>query len=390
MRRLKIVCLIVTMARAAACAETGSPAAPSALAPAGAGHPGSSSGGTITGTVQSGLGALALRTDVVAPGLTVQVVGTNLSATAGPFGQFTLNGVPAGNVELRFSGPGVDAKITITQVENGEIITVAVRVSGTTAVVKSEERSGSGNGETRINGVVDQLSGTAFSFEFFIGTRRIHGSNLTQFFGEGPNVQGFANLRNGRRVEVKGTPGNTFIIANRIHINGEDHEDEVEDREHEAEGRKHEEDEAEFTGRITAITGTDLTLNVGGTMELVHTTGAVIRRRGNVVAFNALAMRQVVEVEGTRRPDRSVDAKKITIEDENLPEVQLRGTISELNSTASCPSITFRVSGSPIVTNSATEFDDVRCRDLKNTDRVRVDGVRENGNIRAKRVRRDD
>lgn len=59
----------------------------------------------------------------------------------------------------------------------------------------------------------------------------------------------------------------------------------------------------------------NLTLVVGRTT--VHTSaGTAVRRRGDVQGLSALAVGQTVEVEGTRRADGTVDAKKIVIEDD--------------------------------------------------------------------------
>jgi hypothetical protein len=141
------------------------------------------------------------------------------------------------------------------------------------------------------------------------------------------------------------------------------------------------------------MTGTapNLTLMVNG--RTVMMSGAtVLRRRGNVVAFDALRVNGEVEVEGDVRSDGVVLARKITLEDDGdeVREVELTGAISGLSAVSACPSITFSLPAGSIFTTSATEFDDVRCSALTNGRVVEVKGFREsNGTIRARRVRPD-
>ena len=67
----------------------------------------------------------------------------------------------------------------------------------------------------QINGIVEDLSGTAAAFSFHIGDRLIKGDLNTAFQGGGR----FADLANGKRVEVRGQQQNGFVYALRIHVN---------------------------------------------------------------------------------------------------------------------------------------------------------------------------
>jgi hypothetical protein len=76
--------------------------------------------------------------------MTVQVVGTSISSPVGPGGGFTLEGVPAGAVQLRFVGSGVDASVALSPVQAGDVVSVLVSVAGTTAAVQHESRNAGG------------------------------------------------------------------------------------------------------------------------------------------------------------------------------------------------------------------------------------------------------
>jgi hypothetical protein len=66
-----------------------------------------------------------------------------------------------------------------------------------------------------INGDVSLFTGTRPAFQFNIGTRVIKGDANTEFFGNSE----FADLANGKRVEVKGSQRDGFVYADRIKVN---------------------------------------------------------------------------------------------------------------------------------------------------------------------------
>lgn len=391
MRSRTFFLLLTGLLLSSACGGSSTPLGPASLDTGGR----TSAAAVVAGTVHSGA-AGALR---------VEVVGTALNTTTNPAGQFRLSDVPPGNVELRFAGSGVDARLSLGVVAAGETITIDVQVSASSAQVRTDDRAG--NTEVRVTGPVDRLTGTATAFTFLVGSREVRGSGQTQFTGEGPSAQGFANLRNGRTVEVRGALDGQVLVATRVHLDDEDAEadnDDDEDDEDDNEDDDDDEDEAELEGRIQSIDGRapDLTLLV--TNRTVRTSSATaIRRRGNVVGFNALTVEQEVEVKGRRRSDGSIDATRITLEDgedeedegddeddDGQAEVEVEGSISALSATSGCPSVTFNVSSQRVFTDTATEFDKLACSGLANGSRVEVKGLRQaDGRVRAKRVRRD-
>ena len=159
-----------------------------------------SRGATIRGTV---LGAAAAG-DVSASSLgtiRVTVVGTSLQAMTDGSGNFTLNGVPPGTVELRFQGSGVDARLTIDGLSDGQTLTLTVRVDGNNAsrVGDDDGDDDDEQGEVEFNGTVTLLN------PLTIGGRRVTTNSATRFLGDHNDpVPSSQVLIVGNRVEVEG------------------------------------------------------------------------------------------------------------------------------------------------------------------------------------------
>ena len=143
-RRTLIIgwCLVV-VAVTAACG--GGPTSPSGLGTTTiAGTVNRNSGGTasaaMAATVNRGFAASAAT---AATGVTVSVVGTNLSATVESSGYFQLAGVPSGTVALQFRDAVVNATVELSNVGPESLIEIQVQVAGTSAVIVDEVRSNS-------------------------------------------------------------------------------------------------------------------------------------------------------------------------------------------------------------------------------------------------------
>ena len=99
----------------------GNPAAPSAGA-----------GATIAGTVSR---------STESSGLTVAVVGTDLSAVVDGVGYFQIGRVPSGDVQLKFKDAAVDATAQVLNVAPNEFIEIQVQVNSGSATILNESRS---------------------------------------------------------------------------------------------------------------------------------------------------------------------------------------------------------------------------------------------------------
>jgi hypothetical protein len=152
--------------------------------------------------------------------------------------------------------------------------------------------------------------------------------------------------------------------------------------------------EASVTGTLRSIGGTAPALSLTVNTTSVHTTNATtVRQRGNTLTLSALQVGQKLEVEGTRRTDGSIDAAKISIEDddenenEDENEIELEGTMSGL--TGTCPALSFSVGSRAVATNASTSFDKTACSALRSGDRVQMKGTaRTDGSVLATRVKK--
>ena len=86
-------------------------------------------GATVQGTVNAGAGASSASSfRAAAAVIRVTVVGTSLAATTDASGRFLLAGIPSGRATLRFEGPGIDARLELSGLAEGQVMTIAVQV----------------------------------------------------------------------------------------------------------------------------------------------------------------------------------------------------------------------------------------------------------------------
>jgi hypothetical protein len=73
--------------------------------------------------------------------MTVAVVGTSLAATVEASGNFQVDSVPSGNVQLQFKNGSTTATTQISNVANDEFVQIQVQLNGSSANIVSEVRS---------------------------------------------------------------------------------------------------------------------------------------------------------------------------------------------------------------------------------------------------------
>lgn len=186
---------------AAACGGRSSPTSPSSTA--------SGSSATITGVVQGATSALTSASSGASlSGVTVSVLGTSISAAADVAGRFTLMNVPPGAVQLQLTGGGANAIVSLNPVSAQQTIDLVLAVSGPTATVESEVRSGTS--EAQLEGRVESLPPTQPALTFKAAGRLVRTDSATRFV-DGSQTRTFADLRIGMRVHAKGSlAGETF------------------------------------------------------------------------------------------------------------------------------------------------------------------------------------
>lgn len=200
-----VTVLIVAAAMAAACGKS-NPAAPTAPTS-------SPSGATIQGTVLGG-SVSARSADSTGGGMTVTVVGTNITVSVSLTGQFTITGVPAGDIQLKFHGVSGDATITVSQVAQGDTITLTVTITGTTATAETETRTDQ-SGMMQVEGRIEAIDTTAKTIT--VAGKVISYANATMRHGSTvyPSLD---QTCVGWRVHVAGTPAANGVTANTIEI----------------------------------------------------------------------------------------------------------------------------------------------------------------------------
>ena len=181
-------------------APTGGPGVPAAGS--------STQGARILGNVSAGEPLAALA---------AQVVGTSITAPVGAGGGFTLEGVPAGAVQLRFQGSGVDASVALSPVQPGDVVSVLVGVSAATATVQSESRNA--GGKVELEGRVESLPPTQQPDTLVVSGRTVKTTPGVTVFRDGINAaKGFSDLAIGQRVHVRGTLATDVINADLVII----------------------------------------------------------------------------------------------------------------------------------------------------------------------------
>jgi len=250
-------------------------------------------GATIGGTVNSG-GTTRMSTEGSGgSGLTVTVLGTSISSLVDSSGRFALNGVPSGNVQLRFTGTGTDARIVITGVTESERIQVAVAVSGATATIINIERTPPASTDVELKGAISSVRVGCPTPTFVVNGTTVTTTASTQF-----KDGSCASIASGRQVKVKGTrQSNGTVLASRV---------EIKEKEKEAEK------EVELKGTISSVSvGCPTpTFVVNGT--IITTNPATQFKKGGCASLRTGIK---VEVEGTRQANGSVLASKVEIDD---------------------------------------------------------------------------
>jgi hypothetical protein len=332
-----------------------SPAAPSTSMPAASTSPtaGNSSGATIYGTVATtALGPARVSTRSV--GMTVSITGTSIVTSVGADGSFTLAGVPPGSAELHFSGGSTDARGTLSGIVDQARITISVVISGGIAQLNVQT--------SEAEGTISGLTGACPAMTFMIGTTKVSTDSTTIF--DGGTCQ---QLANGGKAEVKGAKqADGSIKAARVSVE-----------------EAPQPEPTEVEGTISGLTGAcpAVTFMIGTTKVVTDSTTTFAGGTCQQLANGGKA-----DVRGTRQPDGSIKAAKVSVEETPHPEpAEVEGTISGL--AGACPAVTFMVGTTKVVTDSTTMFSDGTCQQLANGRKTEVTGSKQpDGSIKATRV----
>ncbi len=350
--RLLVIGTVALSAAGCSDSKTASPPlSPSPLtAPPGASASTSSSGATVSGVVTGG------------SGMTVTVAGTTIGTTIDSTGRFALTNVPAGDIELRFSNAGVEAVLAIPGIAEQDQIELDVTVSGANATVTTHQRRS--DQRIELKGLVSGLGGVCPDATFTVNGMSVVTNGATRY-EDGP----CSAVQNGTRVEVKGTrQSNGSVLASHVDIDTPEPP----------------KPDVRLDGIIAGLGGAcpDRTFTVTGTTVVAN---SATKYEDGVCS--TLGNGTLVQVKGTRQPNGSVLATEIDIDtpEPPRPDVRLDGLIAGLG--GACPDRTFTVTGTNVVTNSATRYEDGVCSTLGNGTLVQVKGTRQpNGSVLASEI----
>ena len=248
------------------------PTAPSAVTP---GAPTAAGSAIINGTLA---GATGTSAQFSPQALTITIT--------------VLNGVPAGNAELRFSGPGVDARSTLADVGEGEQIRIVVTVQGSNAAVNVIDRKKPDDGK--------EIEGLIASINLAARTIVVNGTTIgvptDSIIRHGNTTLTLSQLKTGQRVHVRGTVSGSMVVASEVKLQDENENDR---------------EDSEAEGAVSGKAGTCPVLTFMVKTTKVMTDASTEFKGG---ACTAIANGTKVEVEGTRQADGSIKAKKVQID----------------------------------------------------------------------------
>lgn len=250
---------------------------------------------TVSGTVILGAGASGAKAEgmeIGLSGVTVRVVQGGPSAVTDGSGNFTLNGVPAGTVDMEFSRADINARAPVVLASGSNAITAAVH--GSTAVITLRGHAGE-----EIEGLVQSNSaGTLVVLDQRLGTVTIN-TNGSTLIRRGNATILLSNIAVGMRVHVKAMlqSGSTYLATEILlqdeNVGGE----------------------REVEGAVASVGATSFVVTtVSGPITVKTDASTTFKKKGSAGTFSDVVTGAMVEAEGTLQSDGSILARKVTIE----------------------------------------------------------------------------
>ena len=291
----KLLVLLALLAVSGACGGHGSPTAPSTppLVTEVSPPTPAVAGATIVGSVSGLSGAASGLRALVFSDLTVSVAGTNASALVDSNGGFTLTNVPAGEVVLKFSGPGIDASLPLGTVADNDHLQIGVAVSGTTATLNSQVSTTPAKPTVSVKGTISGLSGACPSLTLTVGDTSVTTNASTTF-----TDKKCADIAGGDKAEVVGTKqSDNTVLATTVDAK--------------APPPPPAPTPVTLSGPVSAVGGTcpALTLKVDGTTYVTTTSATTFSGK----ICGEIKTGDKVEVTGTKGSDGVVLATKVVI-----------------------------------------------------------------------------
>jgi hypothetical protein len=308
---LFLAAVAISMLAACGGSSGSSPAAPSSTSTASQTVSGSA---TIVGLVNGG-GA----------GMNVAADGTSARSSVDATGHFQLNGIPSGDVRLRFTASGVNAAATVPQVADQQRVEITVAVSGGTATILADVR-GSSDASAEAEGVVTAVTGSCPTLTIMIGASTIKTTAQTTFSGGA-----CTDVKSGVKVDAKGTrQTDGSITAQSVRLEMESGGGDT---------------EMDVDGLVAGLSGSCPALTFMVNATTVKTDATTQFKNGACADVKAGVK---VEAEGTRQTDGSLLARSVSVE---APEPQeLEGSVTSVNAGA----MSFQLSGKTVKVTAQT------------------------------------
>jgi hypothetical protein len=339
---------------------------------------------TITGSVQGATSALTSASSGAAlTGVTVSVMGTNLSTSVDGAGRFTLTNVPTGTVQLQLSGGGANATVPLGTVEPSQVVDVVLAVAGSSASLESAVRSGAG--DAQLEGRVESLPPTMPALTFKAAGRTVKTDASTRFV-DGSQTRTFSDLQIGMRVHAKGVLAGDQFTATLVELQNSNTAIPV-----------------EVNGVIDTLTGTvaQFQFKIGSRVIKGDALTAFFGDGDRPDSFATLKEGSRVEVKGQQR-DGFIYATRIHINGTSTDtggdtpqdsSASIQGTLNVIS--GSKPNLVLTVGTTTVRTSSSTEVKrrgDVQTLDtLKVGMTVHVVGVRNgDGSLDARKIEIND
>jgi hypothetical protein len=255
-------------------------------------------GASISGTVIRGSGTFGARTqgmEIGLSGVTVTIVKTGQSAMTDASGNFTLTGVPSGDVDLELKRTDFDVKVKITVSAGSTTADITISVVGSSAVVTARGHAGE-----EIEGLVQSTGATLVVLDNRLGAVTVK-TDSTTIIRRGDAAILLSQIQTGMRVHVKallqsdGTYLATEILLQDEKVGGES----------EVEGTVATVDTAHASFTVTTASGP---------ITVKTDSGTAFKMKGSTASFSDVVTGAMVDVEGTLQSDGSVLARKVTIE----------------------------------------------------------------------------
>lgn len=146
-----------------------------------------------------------------ASGMTVRVEGSGLSTAVDEEGEFILASVPAGSVALLFEGGGANARLTVSGVLDGQVMSLEVQVSGNDAQITTPAYC-TPTKYTKITGTLEEMAGS----QLRVSGTPVDASRVVKVW-RGERRIDLEHLVIGEKVKVWGTlDGNGVLLAEEI------------------------------------------------------------------------------------------------------------------------------------------------------------------------------